>query len=361
MVDDVKKPTYWFCDVLTCLGLIGVFACHVTNVLRGYHIIAPTANVIRLAETLQYFVILFFILSGFKLTSSILYEKEAGTFSYPRYLLKRFLRLWPLYSLAIIAYLIFRYFLKAQEWASLNWWSYLENFLFLQGFDPVNNNTVVAGGWFLGALWIYEVLCPFLVQFTKSTERSLYLLGGAFLLRYLLSLTYNFPWFGLEAGVWDDYLVHNFVSVFPYFYLGICAYFLTIKKDFRFRWWDLFMGVAIIVYFLLVEDEWNQAAVVLFFFFLVMSLFRGERTKNLRVVPFLSTGALGVYLFQMLFLRTAAIFVPYKIGSDDTLLWWLTFGIGLPLLWGLGIGLYYGVTKPILRITKSLYERPASL
>jgi len=55
--------------------------------------------------------------------------------------------------LAILSYLIFRYYLRQAEWQSLTVWDYFEHALLLNGFDPISaSGALLPGSWFLGAL-----------------------------------------------------------------------------------------------------------------------------------------------------------------------------------------------------------------
>lgn len=355
-----KKHSYWFVDFLTCLGFTAIFLCHNTHVLAGFHVIDYTSFPTAFTYGLEYFVLLFFILSAFKLTSSITCERRRNAFSYKRYIYRRAVSIMPVYWLAIIAYLIFRFYLRKAEWNSLNAWSYIENFLLLQGFDPSYNNVVVAGGWFLGCLSIYYLIAPFLVRFISSTQKGLYWVTAAFLVRYLLSLTSSAPWFGLSADVWNDYLLHNFISCLPFFLLGIVAFRLFEEKDTKLKWQDAFLLFLLIIYVIYVKDVYSRYGLLFFALLGAASLIQGPFTDHLKILPFLSKGALGVYVFQMMFLRTMAMFFPYG-EMNDMSKWWVTLGILLLPLWGVSLLLYFSIVNPLLRLSDKAFTKSEKL
>ena len=47
------------------------------------------------------------------------------------------------------------------------------------------------------------------VRFFESSEKLLWLVVFAFLIRYLFRLSLGHPWFALEAEVWDNYVKHG--------------------------------------------------------------------------------------------------------------------------------------------------------
>jgi peptidoglycan/LPS O-acetylase OafA/YrhL len=347
---------YWFVDFLTCLGVTAIFFCHTTHVLAGFHVIDYTTFPTAFTYGLEYFVLLFFILSAFKLTSSIVYERNENAFSYKRYILRRGISIMPIYWLAIIAYLVFRYYLRKAEWNSLNFWTYIENFFLLQGFDPSYNNVIVAGGWFLGCLSIYYLAAPFLVRFISSTQKGLYWVGMAFFIRYLLSLTSSSPWFGLSEDIWNDYLVHNFISCLPFFLLGILGFRLFEEKDTKLEWHDAFLLILLIIYVVYVNDIYSRYGLLFFALLGVFSLIKGPFTEKMKIAPFLSKGALGVYVFQMMLLRTMAMFFPYG-EMNDLSKWWVTVGVVLLPLWGVSLLLYLSIVRPLLHASSKAFAK----
>lgn len=341
--------------------MLGIFLCHLTHVLTGFHIIDYKVFPTDFPYGLECFVVLFFILSGFKLAASISFSRETGHFSYPRYLLRRFLSIWPLAMIALISYAIFRFYLRKAEWDSLGVWDYLEHVFLLNGLDPkASSGTVLPGGWFIGALWIYYLFAPLLVAVANDSEKSLWVVGFAFLIRYLFTFTLGSPWFGVEAPVWADYVKHAFFSCLPFFAMGILGYHLFIQKDLRLRPSALIPLLGLLVYFGSLDDLWGRLSLLFFASLGTASLLNRERINQLRVLPVLAKGALGCYLLQMLFLRTAAMFYPYAESLDDWGKWWLTLFLIFPGLVLLSVGLFYGVERPLLLFSRSHSKEKAA-
>lgn len=346
------RRSFYGCDLLTLLGMIGIFLTHLTHVLAGFRIIDYQTFPVDSYYNLQVAVVLFFLVSGFKIAASLDHSFRDHTFSYPRYLLRRFVSIWPLLMIAMISYLIFRSCLYPAQEKDLNAWSYLEQIFLLQGFNPNDVGVVVPGSWFIGCLWIFYLVAPLLGRFAKSSHRLLYVLAVSLLVRYLFSLTYNNPWFGLDEGTWNTYVGHCYVSSFPFFVLGFFIYSLAIRKDHAFKAWDIVPALGIIVYTGLSDslfDNWSFWLALLLF---LLSLIPTRYFRHCHLVPFLAKGALGTYLLQMLFLRTMALFYPYSETMDDYSKWWLTLAIVFPGLVLLSIGLYYGVERPVLKLTE---------
>ena len=358
---DQGHRNFWFCDLLTFLGMLGIFLCHLTHVLTGFHVIDYQTFPTDFLYGLECFVILFFLISGFKIAASVSFDFKQGRFSYPRYLLRRFLGLWPLMMLAILSYLIFRYYLRQAEWQSLTVWDYFEHALLLNGFDPISaSGALLPGSWFLGALWIYYLSAPLFVRFFESSEKLLWLVVFAFLIRYLFRLSLGHPWFALEAEVWDNYVKHAYFSCFPFFALGFLGYRLFVEKDIHFGLPSFIPLLGLIVYFASLDDDWGRLSLLFFAVLGTASLLNFPAMSKLKILPFFAKGALGCVLFQMLFLRTMALFYPYPEALNDWGRWWLTLLIVFPALVLLSSGLYYGIEKPLLSLVRRNKHLPKS-
>jgi peptidoglycan/LPS O-acetylase OafA/YrhL len=348
---------YWFADLLTFAGMLGIFICHLSHVLAGFYIIDYQSFPLDFPYGLEVMVILFFILSGFKIASTLEGSTSSRPFSYSRYLLRRFLTLWPLFMLALVSYLVFRYFLRVEEWNSLNAWSYLEQIFLLQGFDPSDVGAVVPGSWFIGCLWIFYIVAPLIARFFAKSHRLVYLLAVAVLIRFLFFLTLNQPWFGVEAEIWNVYVKHCYLSNFPYFVLGMLVYRLCAARDFAFKSWDLLPLAVVMIYHACSDDMYDNYA-LLFALLLVAGTFLPS--WRCRFLSTLSKGALGSFLFQMLFLRTLALYYPYPETMEDGSRYWLSFVIIFPGLGLLSVGLYYGISYPLLSLSDQRLTRDRS-
>lgn len=350
-----KKSNYYFLDLLTVIAALGVLIVHVTHVLAGFHVIDyktfPTAAFYRFDSTA---VQLFFMLSGFKITLSISNQMKQGKFSYYKYVFKRVFSIWFIYMIALIAYLIFRFYFRKAEFESLGTWDYLSHVLLLNGFNPNSYNTTVASGWFIGCIILYYLITPFIVKVFKSTDKMLIVCIGAFLLRYGFSFLSNTPLFGYEASVWQTFHSQSFPMHFCFYTLGILSYHIIVRKDVSFKWHSAIPSLIMCILLWFSDDRLMLDSLIIFFVFLLASKINIDSNK-FKIIPTLSKFTLPVYLFQMLLLRSIAMFVDFK-EINDWGIWWITFVSSLIILFALGALLHYFVTKPTNKLYKKIFK-----
>lgn len=351
-----KRANLYFVDLLTVIAAIFVLIVHVTHVLAGFHVIDyktfPTAWFYRFDVSA---VQLFFILSGFKISLSISNKISNKTFSYYKYILKRIFSIWFIYMLALIAYFIFRFYFRQSEFESLNAWDYLSHILLLNAFNPISYNTTVASGWFIGCIMIYYALTPFLLKVFNNTNKSLILCIIAFVIRFLFSFLVNKPLFGYEDNIWSTFHSQSFPMHFCFYTLGILAYNIVIKKDISFNKFVVIPSIIMCVLLWYNKDQLVYDSIILFFLFLICSFIKVDSNKH-KIIPTLSKFTLPVYLFQMLLLRSIAMFVNFKELSDWSI-WWITLISSTIILFALGAVLYYLINRPIDKLYNTLFNK----
>jgi peptidoglycan/LPS O-acetylase OafA/YrhL len=138
---------------------------------------------------------LFFVLSGFLITDILLKTKNSANYLRIFYL-RRVLRIFPLYYLALVIFLIListfapsflnlEYYVRNQLW----FWTYLQNWLFI--FYPMPGNTVALNHfWSLAVEEQFYLVWPFIILLFKKPKPIIYLLivllVGVITLRFLL-------------------------------------------------------------------------------------------------------------------------------------------------------------------------------
>ncbi|HKF50363.1 MAG TPA: acyltransferase [Terracidiphilus sp.] len=211
-------------DSLRGVAVLGVVLVHTGQLARR------TPKPLRiLTESGQFGVQLFFIVSA--ITIGLTYESHIrrfgnSLFSNAGWFTKRFFRIAPLYYLAAIFYVGVAWLNHAGRWipdgrGQLE--ELLANLLFIHTWVPSANNSVVPGGWSIGAEMFFYLTVPLLFIFRRDRTRVLVLL----LLTpvCLLSLAH--------AGelINNSYLYYWFPSQFPVFAVGLCLYFLGVKRN----------------------------------------------------------------------------------------------------------------------------------
>ena len=138
---------------------------------------------------------LFFVLSGFLITDILLKTKDSLNYLRNFYV-RRVLRIFPLYYLALILFffiipviapnlLKLNYYLNNQLW----FWVYLQNWLFI--FHPASNDTAALNHfWSLAVEEQFYLVWPFIILLFKTAKPIIYLLIllliGVITLRFLL-------------------------------------------------------------------------------------------------------------------------------------------------------------------------------
>lgn len=87
-------------DVLRFICAAGVIFHHATQTLKDKGVATKAADIHYYSGS--FFLDVFFIISGFLISLILMKEYEAGTFSLKNFFMRRIIRIWPLYFLAVI-------------------------------------------------------------------------------------------------------------------------------------------------------------------------------------------------------------------------------------------------------------------
>lgn len=183
----------------------------------------------------QFGVQLFFVASAFTLCLS--HDRRAQVQdSLANFYIRRFFRIAPLYYLAIAGYGIAHTLLgHGQDYTPLN---IAANVLFLHGFVPSANNSIVPGGWSIGVEMAFYAIFPFLYAGIEIVWRK----WGMAALVACLAAAVAGPMALLCAnlvlrGAWilnNTFAYYFLATQFPVFIIGI-AYYLAAYRDGHWR------------------------------------------------------------------------------------------------------------------------------
>ncbi|UUZ93055.1 acyltransferase [Paenibacillus sp. P25] len=173
---DSKASRYL--DALRWFVAVYVMIYHLRPVLfQGYNQLQNKNLIVKAAYLLTSmgyeFVMLFFVLSGYLISSSVLKAVGKGTFSWKSYLINRFTRLWLVLISALVltsalAQLQLNMFPDSEFfYNNMKWSDFLGNLFFLQGifFPNYGGNLPL---WSLSYEFWYYILFPCLVQLFVS-------------------------------------------------------------------------------------------------------------------------------------------------------------------------------------------------
>ena len=176
---------------------------------------------------------LFFVASALTLCLSMEHRGSSKN-RIGEFYLRRLFRIAPMYYLGIIIFFLINYVLflnnLSNQLSGYTWSGVVTNFLFIHGFIPVSNNTIVPGGWSIGTEVLFYIFFPFLYKyFSKRTLKylivtivvySLLLLAGAFCVTKLTG----------KIIVNSSFYYFSIINQLPAFLWGIALY-KVIKID----------------------------------------------------------------------------------------------------------------------------------
>jgi peptidoglycan/LPS O-acetylase OafA/YrhL len=175
---------------------------------------------------------LFFMISAFTLFFSL--EREGDGYSVVNFYIRRFLRIAPLYYVAI-CYFLFqdgfgeRYWLGDMNEITVS--NIVANLFFLHGINAYWINSIVPGGWSIAVEAGFYIMFPFLFSRIKSlnTAVNFFLIGIVvdFLFDFILI---RYPLIS-SMPLWNEFLFFYLPNQLPVFALGIILYYVILKKD----------------------------------------------------------------------------------------------------------------------------------
>jgi peptidoglycan/LPS O-acetylase OafA/YrhL len=193
-----QRPYFKNLDALRFLAAsLVVFGHCTTNNLNYLQAPWPLNNFLKIITTGGHWVSLFFVLSGFLIGYLSIVDKLAGKFSIPKFLIRRVLRIWPLYFLMIflgfyIVPLIIQHLFQHQYHYSSIWYfvSFLGNFAMIKMYQ-LNDFSFIPGS--SSVLWsvsieeqFYIVLAVIVAFLPLKSIKWSYLFVAAFGLGYVI-------------------------------------------------------------------------------------------------------------------------------------------------------------------------------
>lgn len=212
-----------FIDRMRGLAILMVIAVHYVQMFA-------TPAIRKIGFSGEVGVQLFFVASAFTLCRSA-DQRRDERHPVRNFYIRRYFRIAPLYYLAIAGYAAL--YLWAGKGGNYTPGNILANVLFVHGVVPSAQNTVVPGGWSIGAEMLFYVMFPWLYR----TVEAAWLRWGnrALVLALALALAIALAWqagYRLHTGRWvgnADFAYCLILNQLPVFMLGI-AYYLAVWR-----------------------------------------------------------------------------------------------------------------------------------
>jgi peptidoglycan/LPS O-acetylase OafA/YrhL len=224
---DPSAPRHFdFVDSLRGLAIVGVMMVHVTFCVPDLH-----GRVRALGAQGQYGVQLFFIVSAFTLFWSLRSRRSQERRPLLAFFTRRFFRLAPLFWTGVAFYVLFPLANRGDSApAGVRWPHVLATLAFVHSWYPSTINSVVPGGWSIGAEAMFYLCIPVLFARVRTLNGAVWLavlttwITGAAAGPVERRLDRHFPhsW----GPLLHDFVFYSFPSQLPVFCLGIVLYFL---------------------------------------------------------------------------------------------------------------------------------------
>ena len=147
---------------------------------------------------------LFFVISAFTMT---MLAQNKSEYTVSGFYIKRFLRLFPLFLFAAVAYYPTQILPNYWNPNGLKFWQFIISIFFLQGFLPNTINSTVPGGWSISNEANFYFFFPYI---KKIVDKKKYLLIIIFSSLYFIS----HPFINYIFSKYPDYLVNNYFYMF---------------------------------------------------------------------------------------------------------------------------------------------------
>lgn len=162
---------------------------------------------------------LFFLLSAFSIFYGY-FNRLNDREGIKKYLLRRFLRIAPLFYFLIASEAVLSCFGGTGH--SFN--EYLINITFIFNFFPGQHQSIVGAGWPIGVLFIFYLLVPVLIAFVRKISIALTLLVGV-----LFVSSYYYKYMNSLLGDSNLFGYMSIITQLPFFMMGIVL-FLVMRK-----------------------------------------------------------------------------------------------------------------------------------
>jgi peptidoglycan/LPS O-acetylase OafA/YrhL len=306
---------------------------------------------------------LFFVISGFLITTLLLREKDENSqISLRNFYIRRTLRIFPLYYLILAIYVVLVLRFERRSPAGAEFFQNLPFFLtytsnwFLE-IKP-GKRLIFDFAWSLATEEQFYAAWPWLIRFSRSWRLPVLFMGGSLLVNQLAKL-------GLSNGYLDRslLLVRILASIATPICLGcLAAYVLHRDQSFRFAYavagkvWSAPLAAALLIFTLALSNPPLLLVHLAMTYLVVTCCIRSDHLLQAvlanRVIRYVGTISYGMYLLHMLAINAARRIAP-EWGAGAF------FVLGSLVTVALASISYWLLERPILRIKERFENRPA--
>lgn len=278
--------------VISCLCIIGM---HI-NANADYGLGSTGEQIVALWT---HFVALFLMISGFGMFCGYYERFKSGSIDLNSFYTKRYRKILPFFiTLIVIDIAMNRNFAHVVEGiteASL-----------VFGLLPNNQPEVIGVSWTLGVIFLFYMLFPFVVYLCWNKRRIWLTFAASVVLSLFCSLYYFTDKFVIDGFAPR----HSFLYCAPWFLAGGIVYIYrdriqSLIKRIRWAWLALCLCLSVVWCITPHDDNWitMMKNLALFALWLMYAISAKSRVLSNKVVSYLSSISLELYLAQMLVFR----------------------------------------------------------
>ncbi len=224
--DNLNIERYEFIDSLKGIAILGIIAVH-----SGLgHQAEPLASVGKMgANAVQ----LFFIISAFLGCDSLSKHPVNSIQDYGKWLIKKVIRIAPLYYLALLVAFFETRGMGNPYWAGgtpISFGNIISHIFFINGFHPYWINSIMSVEWYIADLMILYLVLPIILKFVNSFERAGILVAFSICFAFLFNHGLD-KLLGLSENEITRTFIYNFffINQFQVMAFGILLFF-AIRK-----------------------------------------------------------------------------------------------------------------------------------
>lgn len=309
---------------------------------------------------------LFYMASAFTLLLSHHNRKNEES-SFKSFYIRRFFRIAPMFWLAIIYYLFQNYghIYDVSDYRHITNLSIFSHFLFLHGFSPYWQDSVVPGGWSVGVEFIFYFICPFIFYFINNRKKALFFYIVSFffsnIISYILLKNPLIPY----NDTWRGYIYGFFPGQLHVFSLGVLVYFLSKEKSSTsLKTITIIVGILTPIlfcshyYFNISSGQEANFIISIFFaiFILLNNYYKLPIISN-KLIVFLGKISYSIYLVHFAVVYWLEFFHFDNIFYNPTLSYILRFLIIFTISTLISYITYRIIEKPFIKIGSSINKK----
>lgn len=333
-----------FITGLRAYAALGVFLIHSGGFgLRQFSIYTN-----RIVDFGKYGVIVFFVVSAFTISMSIEREKS---FSFLKYIIKRFFRVAPLYYIALIVAFLFggNSYYSEQFKVNTDIFTLLFHVTFFNWISIKHQNNLIGVEWSVPIEFLYYLVIPYLLLLFRNKK------GSVLVVLIIAAITSSISYLFYHQSAFSDEAFHwSIVKYFFSFIFGIFVYLIFSSSDFfeKFEYPNLLIVstlVGLLVYIIL-GFQYPDMFATLIVGLLILICKKKTRISSLlfenRVIIYLGEISYSIYLVHMLLFHHAA--KKIELFSNPYIVLIATLFISTLT--------YYFVEKPFISLGKKIFK-----